>query len=76
MEIPSATKGVASKSFVYFSIFEDGDYADVGGGSSTGTVEVMDVSDSAITVHVSYRDTIQDAELVLEGDYGVNRCPP
>ncbi len=75
VEVPSADKGVASESFVSFDVFVNGDYADVGGGSNTGTVEVLDSSDNTITLRVAYRDTIQNAELVLNGDYGVTRCP-
>ncbi len=75
VEVPNADKGVASKNFVNFQVFVNGDYGDVGGGSNTGTVEVLDASDSTITLRVAYRDTIQNAELAINGDYGVTRCP-
>jgi hypothetical protein len=75
VEVPSTAKGVASKNFVNFDVFANGDYAGVGGGSNTGTVEVLDATDSTITLRVAYRDTIQNAELILSGDYGVTRCP-
>jgi len=75
VQVPSAEPGVASKDFVTFNVFVNGDYADVGGGSNAGTVEVLEATSSAITVRVAYRDTIQDAELVLDGDFGVGRCP-
>ena len=75
VEVPSADKGVASKNFVNFDVFANGDYAGVGVGSNTGTVEVLDSTDSTITLRVAYRDTIQSAELVLNGDYGITRCP-
>ena len=75
VEVPSADKGVASKNFVNFDVFANGDYADVGGGSNSGTVEVLDATDSTITLRVTYRDTIKNAELAINGDYGVTRCP-
>lgn len=75
VEVPSADQGVASKHFVMFQVFVDGEYADVGGGSNQGTVEVLDATDSTIAVRVAYRDTIQDAELVLNGDFSTVRCP-
>lgn len=74
VQVSSATLGPASKNFVDFSVFANGDYAPVGGGSNAGTVEVMAVSDTAITVRVAYKDTIKNAELVLNGDFGVTRC--
>lgn len=75
VQVPSANKGIASKHFVNFDVFVNGDYADVGGGSNQGTVEVLDATDSTISIRVAYRDTIQDAELVLEGDFSTVRCP-
>jgi hypothetical protein len=75
VEVPSADKGVASKHFVSFQVFVDGDYAGVGGGSNQGTVEVLDADASTISVRVAYRDTIQDAELTLNGDFTTIRCP-
>jgi len=75
VEVPNADKGVASKNFVNFSVFANGDYAGVAGGSNTGTVEVLDASDTAITLRVAYRDTIENDEVALNGDYGVTRCP-
>lgn len=74
LEVPSADKGVASKNFVSFDVFVNGDYADVGGGSNTGTIEVLDATDTTITLRVSYRYTIQGTELAINGDYGVTRC--
>ena len=75
VEIPSADKGVASKHFVNFDVFVNGDYAGVGGGSNQGTVEVLDANASTITVRVAYRYTVQNAELALNGDFTTIRCP-
>jgi hypothetical protein len=35
----------------------------------------LDATDSTLTLRVAYRETIQNAELAINGDYGVNRCP-
>ena len=75
VEVPSADIGVATKHFVSFNVFVNGDYAGVGGGSNQGTVEVLDADASTISVRVAYRDTIQDAELTLNGNFTTIRCP-
>jgi len=75
VEVPSADKGVASKHFVDFQVFVNGDYAGVGGGSNQGTVEVLDADANTISIRVAYRDTIQDSELALNGDFATIRCP-
>jgi hypothetical protein len=73
VEIPSATKGIPDRHMVMFTVVSGGNVT--GGGSSSGTVEVLDVSDSLITVRVAYQDTIQDVAYAVNGDFGVVRCP-
>lgn len=75
VEVPNADKGVASKHFVSFQIFANGDYAKEGGGSNRGAVEVLDSTDTTIAVRVAYRDTIQNCELALNGEFSTVRCP-
>jgi hypothetical protein len=73
--LTSFDKGVAPKSFVYFTIIPQEGTDMSGGGSNTGQVEVLDASDTAVTVKVEYDEDLKDGHFVVSGDFTVTRCP-
>jgi hypothetical protein len=72
--LPSFDKGVAEKSFVDFTVISKSGSVN-GSGSSVGEVEVLDATDTAVTVRVDYRDTLSIGECVVSGDFTATRCP-
>jgi hypothetical protein len=72
VQIAKAELGVASRNMVMFSDFA---HDLLGAGSSTGTVEVTELSDAVIGLKIAYADTIQNVAYALDGEFGVSRCP-
>jgi hypothetical protein len=73
VQISSAAKGVPDRHMVVFTIISGGNVS--GGGSDTGTVEVLDASDTLIVLRVAYQDVIEGVSYAVNGDFGVVRCP-
>ena len=73
IQISSAAKGIPATHVVMFDVISGGN--GTGGGSGNGTVEVLDVSDSIITIRVAYQDTANGVAYAINGDFGVVRCP-
>lgn len=72
--IPSFDPGVVDKSLVYFTVVsKNGEVS--GTGSNAGKVEVLDATDTAVTLKVDYRDSLGIGECVVSGDFSVTRCP-
>jgi hypothetical protein len=73
VQISSAATGISNTHVVTFDVISGG--FGKGGGSSLGTVEVLDVSDTIITIRVAYQDTVSGVTYAINGDFGVVRCP-
>jgi hypothetical protein len=71
--IPNLDKGVATRNSVSYTVVDGSDMS--GGGSTGGTVEVLDVSDTAVTIRVDFRATLSAGEFIVRGDFGAFRCP-
>jgi hypothetical protein len=73
--LPNFDKGVAAKSLTYFMLIgKDGSL--IGTGSSDGQVEVLDATDTAVTISVDYRHTLEGiGEGVVNGSFSATRCP-
>jgi hypothetical protein len=68
--------GVAAKNFVQFMIIPNSKFGSIGGGGSTaGTVEVMEASDIGVTIKIEYRDTLSDGDYAVSGSFTATRCP-
>jgi hypothetical protein len=68
--------GVAPKNMVQFMIIPKSKLGSIGGGgSNTGTVEVTEASDAAVTLKIEYRDTLSDGDYTVSGSFTVTRCP-
>jgi hypothetical protein len=66
--------GVAQTNFVQFMVIPR--FGNIGGGgSNTGTVEVVEASDAAVTIKIEYRDTMSDGDYTVSGSFTVTRCP-
>jgi hypothetical protein len=72
---PSFDQSVAERSFVYFTVVPASGTKLGGGGSNTSKVEVLDVSDTAVTIRVDYDETLSDGQYVVSGEFTVTRCP-
>jgi hypothetical protein len=72
VQVAKAELGVASRNMVMFSDFA---HNLLRAGSSTGTVEVTELSDAVIALKIAYADTIQGVAYTLDGEFGVSRCP-
>jgi hypothetical protein len=72
VQVAKAELGVASRNMVMFSDFAHGLF---GAGSSTGRVEVTELTDAVIGLKIAYADTIQDLAYALDGEFGISRCP-
>ncbi len=75
VSIPSLDTGVAAQNFLDFTVVPEHGYDLGGGGSNTGTVEVLEVSPTAIAIRVTYHDELKDGTYDVSGDFSVTRCP-
>jgi hypothetical protein len=71
--LPNLDKGVAAKDSISYTVVDGSDMK--GGGSSGGTVEVLDATDAAVTIRVDFRATLSTGEFIVNGDFTVSRCP-
>jgi hypothetical protein len=66
--------GGAENSVVYFTVVSaSGDVS--GSGSNAGRVDVLDATDTAVTIRVDYRDSLGIGECVVSGEFTATRCP-
>lgn len=74
--LPGFDKGVDEHGFVDFTVVSKGG-SNIGTGSSDGKVEVLDATDTAVTIRVDYRHTLEalGGEGVVNGEFSATRCP-
>lgn len=73
VDVPSAALGLADKHLIVIKLVSADQLG--GCGSTAGQVEVLAASDDAITLRVSYLETLDDGTFAVNGDFGVVRCP-
>jgi hypothetical protein len=73
--VPSFDRGVTERAFVYFIVISEHGSDLSGGGSNAGTVEVVDSTDTTVTVRIDYHATLSDGDYAVSGDFTVTRCP-
>src|SRR5512141_3516333 len=66
--LPSFDKGVAERNLVDFMAVSEGGRNN-GSGSDVGKVEVLDATDTAVTIRVEYRDSLSFGECVVSGEF-------
>jgi hypothetical protein len=72
--LPSFDLGVAATSYVEFMVVSN--YGGVDGlGSAASKVEVLDTTDSAVTLAVDYHDNLNGSDYVVSGNFTTTRCP-
>jgi hypothetical protein len=71
--IPSFDIGVAETGYVQFMVVSKFGGID-GRGSNASKVEVLDATDSTVTLRVDYHDTLNGSDYVVSGDFTATRC--
>jgi hypothetical protein len=72
--LPSFDLGVAATGYVQFMVVSK--YGGVDGlGSTASKVEILDATDSAVTLGVDYHDTLNGSDYVVSGNFTTTRCP-
>ena len=72
--LPSFDLGVAETGYVQFMVVSK--YGGIDGrGSNASKVEVLDATDSAVTLRVDYHDTLNGSDYLVSGDFTATRCP-
>ena len=72
VQVAKAELGLSSRHMIMFSDFAHDLF---GTGSSSGTVEVTELSDASISLKIAYTDTIENRAFSLDGEFGAIRCP-
>ena len=71
--LPSFDIGVAKTGYVQFMAVSKFGGID-GRGSNANKVEVLDATDSTVTLRVDYHDTLNGSDYVISGDFTASRC--
>ncbi len=73
--LPSFDLGVAATGYVQFMVVST--YGGIDGrGSNASKVEVLDATESTVTLRVDYHDNLNGSDYMVSGDFTATRCPP